>query len=133
VRFAENDRRDWVNAFSLDWSKLGEVFACPPPGLIVPVLRQFADQKVKGVLMIPEWKSAKYWPVIAPKGRHFVKMCVRFMKFSPKIVVGPEVVSETFRRRQSFLVLRMNGSTASPWEENDQFLGCISRGCTLCD
>jgi hypothetical protein len=133
VRFAENDRRDWVNAFTLDWQTLGEVFACPPPSLIVPVLRQFATQKAKGVLMIPEWRSAKYWPVLAPRGRHFVKMVVRFMRFSPKLEVGPEVISATFRRRQSFLVFRINGGADAPWEENSEFLGCIDRGCALCE
>jgi hypothetical protein len=133
VRFPENNRRDWVNAFTLNWKILGEVFACPPPGLIIPVLRQFAIQKATGILMIPEWKSAKFWPVICPDGEHFLNMFVRYMRFSPKLVVGPEVVSDTFRRRQNFLALRVNGGRVNPWERNAEFLGCISRGCSLCD
>jgi hypothetical protein len=60
-------------------------------------------------------------------------MFARYMRFSPKLVVGPEVVSNTFRRRQNFLVLRVNGERGFPWEENKQFLGCVSRGCSLCD
>jgi hypothetical protein len=32
VRCAEGSRRDFVNAFALNWGVLGEVFACPPPG-----------------------------------------------------------------------------------------------------
>jgi hypothetical protein len=34
TRFAEwGVEGSWVNAFSLDWSKLGEVYVCPPPRL----------------------------------------------------------------------------------------------------
>jgi hypothetical protein len=133
VRFAEFGRQDWVNAFTLDWKTLGEVYACPPPGLIIPVLRQFAEQKATGILVIPAWKSSRFWPFLAPEGRHFINMVVRYMQFSPKLVVGPEVVSETFRRRQSFLVFRINGTKNAPWEENPQFLGCVTRGCELCN
>jgi hypothetical protein len=71
-RFAVWGEKQWTNAFSLDWSVLGEVWACPPPGLVVPVLRQFVAQKAVGILMIPRWKTAKYWPIIAPKGRHYI-------------------------------------------------------------
>jgi hypothetical protein len=31
VRFAENGRFDWVNAFTLNWGSLGELYVCPPP------------------------------------------------------------------------------------------------------
>jgi hypothetical protein len=99
----------------------------------VPVLRQFVVQKAKGVLVIPAWKTAKYWPILAPEGRHFINMMVRYMQFSPKLVVGPEVVSDTFRRRQSFLAFRVNGTKENPWEEKPQFLGCVKRGCELCE
>jgi hypothetical protein len=109
------------------------VYCCPPPGLIVPVLRQFAAQKAKGILVITAWKFAKFWPVLAPEGRHFKNMMVRYMQFSPKLNVGPEVVSNTFRRRQSFLVFKINGTKPNPWEENRQFLGCVTRGCILCE
>jgi hypothetical protein len=133
VRFAENGRQDWVNAFALNWQSLGEVYACPPPGLIVPVLRQFAAQKAIGILVIPAWNTAKFWPILAPEGRHFIKMMVRYMQFSPKLVVGHKVVSDTFRRRQSFLVFRINGTKEKPWEENKEFLGGVTRGCSMCE
>jgi hypothetical protein len=71
-RFAVWGEKQWVNAFSLDWSALGEVWAFPPPGLVVPVLRQFVKQKAVEILMVPKWKTAKFWPIIAPEGGHFI-------------------------------------------------------------
>jgi hypothetical protein len=132
VRFAENDRRDFVNAFALNWGVLGEVFACPPPGLIIPTIRQFIAQEATGVLMIPLWKSSRFWPVLAPEGRHFINLVVRFFVFSPKLVVGEDVISNTFRKRQPFLLMRVNGKRKRAWKENLDFLACIERGCENC-
>jgi hypothetical protein len=132
VRFAEINRRDCVNAFALNWSVLGEVFACPPPGLIIPTIRQIIAQEASGVLMVPMWKSSRFWPVLVPEGRHFINLVVRFLVFSPKLVVGDEVISDTFRKRQPFLVMRVNGRRKNAWKENLDFLGCVERGCEFC-
>jgi hypothetical protein len=96
-------------------------------------LRQFIAQKAKGVLMVPMWKSSRVWPVLAPNGKHFIKLATRFLVFSPKLVVGREVTSDTFKKRQPFLIMRVNGEVADPWEENVDFLACVMRGCVECD
>jgi hypothetical protein len=133
VRYAEVNRRDHVNAFTLNWNILGEVFICPPPGLVVPILRQLVSQGAVGVLLIPFWRSSHFWPVLAPKGRHFAKIVTRFMSFSPRLSVGKDVLSDTFRKRQAFLVLRVNGTLASPWSESLSRLNCVNRGCEFCE
>jgi hypothetical protein len=132
VRFAEQGSTDWVNAFALDWGTLGEVFACPPPSLIIPAVRQIIDQKAKGVLLIPLWRSSRFWPVVAPNGDHFANVFTRFFVFSPRLNVGPEVISNTFRKRQPFVCLRFNGECERAEEENLEFLCCVNRGCDKC-
>jgi hypothetical protein len=132
ARLAEWGHSEWVNAFALDWSTLGEVWACPPPGLVVPVLRQFVVQKAVGILLIPRWKTAKYWPILCPEGKHFAKLFTRFLELTLTMKVGKDVVSDTFRKRSPFVVFRVNGSTADPWSESRDFLNCQERGCDLC-
>jgi hypothetical protein len=132
-RFAEwGVKSSWVNGFSLDWATLGEVVACPPPGLITPVLRQFVEQKAKGILLIPRWKSGRFWPIVAPEGRHLLRAAVRFFELTPIMVVGPDVLSKTFRRKSPFLCIRIDGSISEPWEEGVCFVNCLTRGCSLC-
>jgi hypothetical protein len=133
ARFAEWGHKEWINAFALDWSSLGEVWACPPPGLVVPVLRQFVRQKATGVLMVPRWRTAKYWPVLAPEGKHFAKMFERFLDRSLVMKVGKDVLSSTFRRKSPFLIFRVNGAVPDPWGESLDFLNCPERGCKRCE
>jgi hypothetical protein len=60
-------------------------------------------------------------------------MATRFMSFSPKLEVGPDVISPTFKKRQPFLVLRINATVPSPCEIGKGFLNCVSRGCVDCE
>jgi hypothetical protein len=105
----------------------------PPPGLIIPTIRQFEKQKAKGILMIPAWKSSRFWPVLVPNGKHLFNMATRFMSFSPKLEVGPDVISPTFKKRQPFFVIRINAERAFPCEVGKDFLNCVSRGCADCE
>jgi hypothetical protein len=84
------------------------------------------------VLLIPLWRSAKFWPILAPEGRHFTNMVTRFLIFSPKMVVGKDVLSHTFKKRMPFVCFRINGEKDRPEEENLDFLACIERGCNDC-
>jgi hypothetical protein len=133
ARLAEWGHDEWVNAFALDWSTLGEVWACPPPGLVEPVLRQFVAQKAVGILLIPRWKTSKYWPILAPEGKHFAKFVRRFLELTLVMKVGKDVLSDTFRKKSPFLVLRVNGTVADPWSEDLNFLNCPERGCEKCE
>ena len=39
---------------------------CPPPSLVVRVLRHVEMCKALGTLVVPGWQSAAYWPIIWP-------------------------------------------------------------------
>ena len=50
---------------SLKFSWEGEtVWACPPPRLLVQTVCHFKNCKVKGVVIMPEWKSLTVWPLL---------------------------------------------------------------------
>ena len=53
-----------VDAFTVDWSSLTNGFFHPPVGLITRVLKHAQYVKAKGVLIVPAWESAHFWPVI---------------------------------------------------------------------
>lgn len=52
-----------VDAFSFSW-KNEFIWAVPPPKFIVKVLLHANACKAKGVLIIPKWQSAHFWPAI---------------------------------------------------------------------
>jgi hypothetical protein len=57
-----------IDAFSHDWS--GEVaWVCPPIKLVLKTIRKIRQTKVCGVLFVPDWQTADYWPEIFEKNR----------------------------------------------------------------
>jgi hypothetical protein len=38
--------------------------------LVTRVIRKIAVSKMSGLLLIPQWKSAKFWSIAFPDGRH---------------------------------------------------------------
>ena len=65
-----------VDAFTMNWSNHFN-WLCPPITLIGETLRHMKICHAKGVLLIPEWKSAYYWPLLSKK-----LFCVRLFDFT---------------------------------------------------
>jgi hypothetical protein len=109
-----------INAFSLNWKDLGFFFACPPPKLIIPVLRQAAAQGAKGVWVVPLWPTAHYWPYLFPDGRHTCNLVTSFKQFRPRCMTGSDVENDTFRGVPSFdlLMCELAGACVSPFKVN---------------
>ena len=71
-----------VNAFTHDWSyELN--WLCPPISLIGACLRHMKLCKARGVLFIPEWKSAYFWPLLTPNGRIFYDFVKEYLYLQP--------------------------------------------------
>ena len=64
-----------VDALVQDWSH--EInWVCPPIYLIPKVIRHMKRCRAKGVLIVPEWHSGLFWPVLCKNQyefEHFVK------------------------------------------------------------
>ena len=59
-----------VDAFTCDWS-VDNNWICPPPLLIPRILRHMQNCKAVGTMVVPEWKSAPFWPILCPEGCGF--------------------------------------------------------------
>jgi hypothetical protein len=90
-----------VVAFTADWH--GEwAYIAPPVSLVTRVIRKIAVSKMSGLLLIPLWKSAKFWSFAFPDGRHLCdvfgsleKLSLRTSNWdvSTKDVIGNNVVT----------------------------------------
>ena len=61
-----------VGAFTEDWR--GEFnWICPPIALVGAALKHLKACDASGVLLVPEWKSAYFWPMLVNKGGSFFK------------------------------------------------------------
>ena len=52
-----------VDALKQNWD-LENNWIVPPPRLILDCLKKIDSEKVKGVLIIPNWTSAEFWPIV---------------------------------------------------------------------
>lgn len=60
-----NPECEAVDAFSQDWSREYNLVV-PPVHLVTRCFHHWNYYKAKGVLVVPAWKSAVYWPVLFP-------------------------------------------------------------------
>jgi len=63
-----------VDAFSQYWGRENN-WLVPPPSLISRVLNKMKNDKAYGTLILPEWKSASFWPIVHSHigFAHFIK------------------------------------------------------------
>ena len=89
-----------MDAFTVDWSSLTNGFFHPPVGLITMVLKHAQYVKAKGVLIVPVWESADFWPVIA----HLVRaeQLIELSRFHPFLVTVQWIESNVFKGKSDF-------------------------------
>jgi hypothetical protein len=117
-----------VDAFSLSWE--GENAYCAPPiALILRVIRKIEVTRMKGVLLIPLWRGARFWLHAFPDGRHLggvfrsfrqLKVKTRWLGISPKDAFAGKWVF--------FLALeidsRRDGESLESLVSRDRCFGC---------
>ena len=55
-----------VDTFTLDWSDENN-WLCPPVYLVPRVIQHARKCKAQGTLVVPEWPSAPFWPILFPE------------------------------------------------------------------
>jgi hypothetical protein len=126
-----------VDAFSQSWS--GEkAYTDPPVSLVMRTIRKMAITVMKGVLIIPLWKNAKFWTFAFLDGIHLnamfdlvqiVRMHTRAWKFSKKDIIGGKEIQflvfdlGNVRGEQSLELLLGTGRC---------FQHLFSRDCKVC-
>ncbi|KAK7109102.1 hypothetical protein V1264_013207 [Littorina saxatilis] len=63
VSFKADPEAHAVDAFSLFWQSL-TCYAFPPFSIILRVLQKVRRDKASGVIIVPEWKTQVWWPVL---------------------------------------------------------------------
>lgn len=66
-----------VDCFTQNWSNCNN-WVCPPPALILSVLKHMELWSARGVVIVPEWKSAPFWPKICPHPPRFASFVLGF-------------------------------------------------------
>ena len=56
-----------VDAFTCDW-QMDNNWLCPPVNLVPRVIRHLLKCKATATLILPEWPSAPFWPMLFPEG-----------------------------------------------------------------
>jgi hypothetical protein len=74
-----------VNALCFSWEK-EFCWIVPPPSLILQTIMHVCQHKVKGILIIPKWESAVFWPLLyvegeLPRGWDLLQEYVKPKKF----------------------------------------------------
>ena len=91
-----------VDALVQNWS-IENNWVCPPVSMIIPVIHHFMKCKAKGTLIIPEWRSAHFWPVIIQQSNKFADFVLDFRylrRMENMIIPGPGQL-EIYRSHKS--------------------------------
>lgn len=122
------------NAFTLNWSKLGFCWTCPPTRLLRATLMQIVSCKSHGLIFAPYWPSLHCWALFAEDGVHLNNLfsSVRFL--FPFLEKGPFVTNEIFSGKTKFpmMLLRYGGDAKKPFSSLQLPSHCVSNGCNLC-
>ena len=76
-----------MDAFTVDW--LGEVnWLCPPPYLIPRTIRHALNTETHGTLIVPNWPSAPFWPLLLPSCRSRAPFVVDMLVLNKSEIPG---------------------------------------------
>ena len=89
-----------VDAFTIDWGSLTNGFFHPPVEVVTRVLKHAQFVKAKGVLIVPVWESADFWPVIVRLVRN--EQLIELSRFRPTLIAAQWLESNMFRGKSSF-------------------------------
>ena len=71
-----------LDAFSASWNNENN-WLFPPPCIIPRVLRHSQASKADGTLVVPEWHSAPWWPLLTCDGVNFRPMVTDWLIVDP--------------------------------------------------
>jgi len=73
-----------VDAFTVSWDQ-HVLWICPPVKLIIPAIQKIALSRSKGILIIPKWSTAQFWPWVYPDGKSLSVDFVHAQEIRPRI------------------------------------------------
>ena len=114
-------------------------YCFPPPSLYTATVLHMFKFGVRGLILVPVWKSAAFWNNVAPDGTHLPAWVEKFLVFRPSgFIVDPLVISYTFKCKPvtfDMLALAVNFDSI---DEDSLFISvksipkCLKKGCNIC-
>ena len=105
-----------VDTFTCDWSEENNWW-CPPVYLIPRVIRHAQLTKARGTLIVPQWPSAPYWPLLFPNGSDPADFITAWLELpcSEKLFLPGQLGSSLFKGLPNtpVLAIRLNFSKIS--------------------
>ena len=105
-----------VDTFTCDWSKENNWW-CLPVYLIPRVIRHAQLTKARGTLIVPQWPSAPYWPLLFPNGSDPADFITAWLELpcSEKLFLPGQLGSSLFKGLPNtpVLAIRLNFSKIS--------------------
>ena len=82
-----------VDAFAHSW-QAENLWLCPPVSKIIPTIRKLkSTSPVSGVLIVPAWTAAPFWPLLFPSSNERPKFIQKISEFRPTIVQNQRALS----------------------------------------
>lgn len=79
-----------IDAFAHDWTN-ERAWICPPVKKIVEVIKRLRIDKLEAVLIVPEWKTADFWPMLFGRKGELLWPFKKFTQIKPFIVSNEDV------------------------------------------
>ena len=115
-----------VDAFTFCWTE-ERVFCCPPTHLIIQAYRKILLDKCSGILIVPEWRSHTYWPILFSDGIHCLNS-FKIVRFIPKLRMSQDHVGVLQRDNPfTFLAIEFSPFKTSPLKDS-----CTDISCNKC-
>ena len=95
-----------IDAFSHSWER-ETAWICPPIREVIRVVRRLRKSKTRGVLFIPEWRTADFWTEIFDKKGNLMWPFKRFEMCRPFIIQGTFNYRSPFTGRAKFNFLEI--------------------------
>jgi hypothetical protein len=97
-----------INAFAHSWDG-HQVWLCPPVSKILQTIRKLNKSRLTGVLIVPNWKSADFWPILFPKSNLRLPIIKEIREIFPSIIQNQRALSPLSGKTQfSFLAIIIN-------------------------
>ena len=71
-----------IDAFNYKWAN-DICWLVPPPRLVSQCIYKIKQEKCRGSLIVPMWKSAPYWPLLFPDGEIKASFVHEFIVYPP--------------------------------------------------
>jgi hypothetical protein len=126
-----------VDAFSLSWEGKN-AYCAPPIALILRVIRKIEVSKMKGVLLIPLWRCARFWLHAFPDGRHLGGVFRSFRQLKVKTRSWGISPQGAFAAGKWVFLLaleidrRGDGRSLESLVSRDRFFGCLFNKHCIC-